>query len=67
MHVYEVFSLASAVEKVLSNADAESPATQKVIVACTALRPSPCRWLDTPVPIADVEGLIDLLSPNLKA
>ena len=60
--VYELFLLASAIETVLFNSDAESPATQKVIGAYIAAQLSQYRRLDVPVPLAEVDDLFSYLA-----
>ena len=60
--VYELFLLASAIETVLFNSDAESPATQKVIGAYIAAQLLQYRRLDVPVPLAEVDGLFACLN-----
>ena len=64
--VYELFLLASAIETVLFNSDAESPATQKVMGAYLAAQLLQYRRLDVPVPLAEVDGLLAFLSSNYR-
>ena len=64
--VCELFLLASAIETVLFNSDAESPATQKVIGAYIAAQLLQYRRLDVPVPLAEVDGLLAFLSSNYR-
>ena len=62
--VYELLLLASAIERVLFDSTSDSPASQKVIAAYVAAQLSEnpgYRRLDTPVPFADVDGLIAFL------
>ena len=60
--VYELILLASAIETVLFNRDADSPATQKVMGAYIAAQLSQYRRLDVPVPLAEVDGLFSYLA-----
>ena len=55
--VMELFLLASVVEKLIFDANSDSPASQKVVDAYLASQLSNYRRLDTLVPFSEVDGL----------